>query len=105
MKNKKLTKADVIDQIYKEINLQKKDIVEVTDTLLTVIKNSLINDFSIELRGFGTFEPVIRKEKKSARNPKTGKVFTVPAHYVANFKPGKELKESLLKKEFNIKND
>jgi len=105
MKKNKLTKADVIEQIYKEINLEKKDILEVTDALLSVLKKSLINDCSIELRGFGTFESVLRKEKKSARNPKTGKVLTVPAHYVAKFKPGKELKESLLIKEVNTKND
>ena len=101
----KVTKNDLVDAIYQKTKCEKQVIQSVVDSFLMEVKSSLEEGSTIELRGFGTFESVLRKEKKSARNPKTGKVFTVPAHYVAKFKPGKELKESLLKKEFNIKND
>ena len=50
---------------------------------------------TIELRGFGTFEPRLRKGRSKARNPKTGALLTVAPHYVAAFRSGQELKKSL----------
>lgn len=40
------------------------------------------------LRGFGTFQPKKRAEKK-ARNITAGTTIIVPAHEVAHFKPSK----------------
>ena len=66
-----------------------------------VTKIDLVNESNIELRGFGTFELSYRKESDSARNPKTGEKVKVESHYVAKFRPGKELKESLMKIKHN----
>lgn len=42
----------------------------------------------VYLRGFGTFQPKKRAEKK-ARNITAGTTIIVPAHEVAHFKPSK----------------
>lgn len=98
MENKiKITKTDIVEHIYKKTNIEKNAIMEVTDEIFNVIKTNLINQVTIELRGFGIFEVSHRKEK-IARNPKTGSKVIVPAHGVAKFRPGKEIKESLEKK-------
>jgi integration host factor subunit beta len=67
----------------------------VIDSFLEEIKNSLKDSSTIELRGFGTFELRLRKGKESARNPKTGDIVSVAPHYVAAFRSGQELKNSL----------
>ena len=65
------------------------------ETLLENIKISLKDGATIELRGFGTFEPRLRKGRSRARNPKTGEQLSVAPHYVAAFRSGQELKNAL----------
>ncbi|MCR5189378.1 MAG: integration host factor subunit beta [Treponema sp.] len=97
MEIKKVTKNDLVDSIYqnKELKVEKQNVQKVVDALLTEIKKSLGQGSTIELRGFGTFEPRLRKAKSQARNPKTGEKVKVDAHYVAAFRAGLELKETL----------
>ena len=92
---KKVTKIDLVESVYENTSYDKKVVQSVIDSFLDEIKNSLKDSSTIELRGFGTFELRLRKGKESARNPKTGdKVFVAP-HYVAAFRSGQELKNSL----------
>ena len=42
MKEDKLTKTDIIDEIYEKLDLSKKDILAVTDALLSIIKNNIL---------------------------------------------------------------
>lgn len=90
----KVTKADVVEAIAEETNLNKKDVHSVVDAFLSQIKASLLDDRVIEFRGFGTFEIRTRKGRERARNPKTGETVQVRNHGVVVFRPGKELKES-----------
>lgn len=97
MKNKKVTKNNLVEEIYNssEMKMDKSDIQLVIDSFLGQIKTSLENGSVIELRGFGTFEPRLRKAKSNVRNPRTGEAVQVGAHYVAAFRAGQELKEKL----------
>lgn len=95
MKESKLTKSDVIDEIYEKINMSKKDISAVTEALFSVLKKNLVEKKAIELRGFGTFDVVQRKGRENARNPQTGETVRVPDHHAVKFRPGKEIKEAL----------
>ena len=95
MKEDKINKAEVIEQIYKNSNLSKKDIIAVTDAFLSILKNSLLEKKSIELRGFGSFNIVYRKGRENARNPLTGEKVSVPDHHTVKFRPGREIKEAL----------
>lgn len=95
MKNEKITKNNLVDAIYKSTKLEKQIIQDVVDNFLVQVKKSLSEGSTIELRGFGTFEPRLRKGRECARNPKTGETLSVQPHYVAAFRPGQDLKEKL----------
>ena len=92
---KKVTKVDLVESVYENTSYDKKVVQSVIDSFLDEIKNSLKDSSTIELRGFGTFELRLRKGKESARNPKTGDKVSVAPHYVAAFRSGQELKNSL----------
>ena len=91
----KITKSDLVDAIYKATNLEKQVIQEVVDGFLFQTRTALENGNTIELRGFGTFEPRLRKGRSVARNPKTGEILSVEPHYVAAFRAGQILKDKL----------
>lgn len=96
MSEKKITKSDIIDKIYSNSKIEKKVIQDVFEHTLEEFKNALKEGLTIELRGFGTFEPRLRLGREKARNPKTGQTVSVEPHYVAAFRAGKDLKNALL---------
>ena len=51
----------------------------------------------IEIRGFGSFSLHYRPSR-TGRNPKTGELVTLTPKYVPHFKPGKELRERVNRK-------
>lgn len=101
MANSKITKNNLVDAIYQNSKIEKQVIQEVVDGFLLQLKSSLETGATIELRGFGTFEPRLRKGRSVARNPKTGETLSVEPHYVAAFRAGQDLKEKL----WNLKID
>ncbi len=64
------------------------------DLFFSSIKQVLLEEGRIELRGFGVFEVKKRKTRKG-RIPGTGKTVEIPSRYVPTFSPGKPLKESV----------
>ncbi len=95
MDNGKLTKAEIIENIYEKVDVNRKDIHVIIDEFFEQIKTALTEDKVVELRGFGTFEVRTRKGRKKARNPKTGEIVSVGDHGVAAFRPGRDLKQSV----------
>ncbi|MCR4579950.1 MAG: integration host factor subunit beta [Treponema sp.] len=95
--NQKITKSEIIENIYEATNIEKDQAALILDALLNQIKINLEKGNTIELRGFGTFEPRLRKGREKARNPKTGEFVLVEPHYVAAFRAGQSLKNNLLK--------
>ncbi|QEN03595.1 integration host factor subunit beta [Thiospirochaeta perfilievii] len=89
----KLTKAEIVNNIYESVDVNKKDIHAIIDNFFDEVKNALVDSKVVELRGFGTFEVKTRKAREKARNPKTGEIIPVDSHGVTVFRPGKELKE------------
>ena len=96
MKNQKLTKAEIIENIHNNNpSISRGDIHVVLDNLFEELKTGLSEGKTIELRGLGTFEVRSRKGKDHARNPKTGEKVSVEDHGVAVFRPGKELQQQV----------
>lgn len=85
MKEERITKSDIVDEIYDKIDLSKNDISAVTDCLLLILKEKMIEKKSIELRGFGSFDIVLRKGRENARNPLTGAKVSVPDRHTVKF--------------------
>ena len=92
MSTSKLTKAEIIENIYANVPVSKKNIHNILDLFFAEVKTGVIGNRIVELRGFGTFELKPRKGRV-ARNPRTGDRVQVENHGVASFRPGRELKE------------
>ncbi len=95
MSTKKVTKYDLVESVYQNTKCEKHVVQDVVENLLTELKAALKEGATIELRGFGTFEPRLRKGRSRARNPKTGEPLSVAPHYVAAFRSGQDLKKAL----------
>lgn len=92
MSETKLTKAQIIDNIFPKVKVSKRNIHKIVNLFLQELKEGMLQNRIIELRGFGTFEIKDRKGRK-ARNPKTGASVIVKDHGVVSFRPGRELKQ------------
>ena len=89
-----MRKAEIVAEIAEKIDLSQKDIKEVIELFFLEMGNSLAKGNKIELRGFGVFKPILRKERVG-RNPKTGEIITISKKVAVIFKPGKELKNKV----------
>jgi len=92
MSETKLTKAEIIDNIYPKVKVSKRNIHKIVNLFFRELEEGMLQNRIIELRGFGTFEIRDRKGRK-ARNPKTGASVIVKDHGVVSFRPGRELKQ------------
>jgi integration host factor subunit beta len=87
-----MTKANLVDEVMRVVDLARKDSETVVDIVFESIVKSLRAGDKIEIRGFGSFRSRQRKARVG-RNPKTGARVEVPAKTVPYFKPSKELKD------------
>ncbi len=87
-----MTKADLIDEVSRAVELGRKDSEVIVETILDSIVKALRSDDKIEIRGFGSFR-TRQRNARIGRNPKTGEQVQVPAKKVPYFKPSKELKD------------
>ena len=91
----KITKADIVDSLYQKTGMSHKEIRTIMDLFTDQIKDALLKQQVIELRGFGTFEVKIRRGRSKARNPRTGETISTNSHGSAAFRPGRELKQAV----------
>jgi Bacterial nucleoid DNA-binding protein len=93
-----LSKPKIIKELKtKNPNIKSEDLEKIFDLFLEEIIETLLNKKSIEIRSFGTFFVKEIKEKKQARNPKTGENIYVPKRNKIRFRASKRLKELINK--------
>ena len=86
-----LTKADMVEHLYDEIGLNKREAKDLVEMFFEEIKLSLEQGENVKLSGFGNF--ILRDKKpRPGRNPKTGEEVEVSARRVVTFRPGQKLK-------------
>ncbi len=89
-----MSRPDIIKKLKKKHpKLNKTQLELVIDTFFKSIEQALVNEKTIELRGFGTFFTKKIKEKYSARNPASGKLIYVPEKNKVRFRASKKLKQ------------
>ena len=82
-----LTKADLVQQVYKKHpSLTKAQATDSGEAFLAISKASLISGEDLLLSGFGKFN-VKDKKARRGRNPQTGDELTLEARRVVTFKP------------------
>ena len=73
-----MTKADIVNEIYKSTGIDKAAVLTTIERFMEVVKDSLANGEHVYLRGFGSF--------------------IIPEHKIPAFKPARvfmeEVKES-----------
>jgi integration host factor subunit alpha len=92
----KMTKADIVERIYKSTNTSKKDAADLLEEVFSILKNTLEAGEKIKIAGFGNFE-VKQKNDRKGRNPQTGKEMTITARRILTFKPSILLKTRINK--------
>ena len=89
-----MTKADIIESVYTQVRLSKKESTDAVELVIEKIKERLEAGEKIKISGFGNF---IVREKKSrvGRNPQTGEAIQISARRVLSFRPSQVLKIAL----------
>lgn len=89
-----LTKADIVERVYKEAGFSKKEASDIVDMIFTVIKDTLSKGEKVKISGFGNFS-IRDKATRVGRNPQTGDAMNISARRVLTFKPSQVLKEDV----------
>ena len=82
------TKADIVNEIAKSTGAEKVLVQTIVEAFMDNVRNSLIENKHVYLRGFGSF--IIKKRaQKVARNISKNTTITIPEHNIPAFKPAK----------------
>ena len=92
-----MTKRDLVVRISEKTGQVQQQVFEIVQLTLDYIAGEVAHGRTVELRNFGVFEVKIRKAR-IGRNPNQPKRdVPIPSRAVVKFKPGKEMRESVLK--------
>jgi integration host factor subunit alpha len=86
-----LTKADMAEQLYAVLGLNKREAKDLVDTFFEEVRVALEEGDPVKLSGFGNFD-LRNKNERPGRNPKTGEEIPISARRVVTFRPGQKLK-------------
>ena len=93
-----MSKPKIIQKLkIRNSNIGKKELEKIFDIFFQQISEALQDMRSIEIRSLGTFFIKEIKEKKQARNPRTGEIIYVPKRNKIRFRASKRLKEIINK--------
>lgn len=92
-----MTKRDLVVRISNETGLVQQQVLDVIQKTLDYISDAVAQGKTVELRNFGVFEVKVRKAR-IGRNPNAPATdVRIPPRAVVKFKPGKEMRESVIK--------
>ena len=92
-----MTKRDLVIRISNETGLVQQQVLDIVQRTLDYIAEAVARGEKVELRNFGVFEVKIRKARVG-RNPNNpGTDVPIPERAVVKFKPGKDMREDVLK--------
>ena len=88
-----LTKNDIVERIH-ELGFTKKKAVDIVESLLEIIKNTLEKGDDVLISGFGKF-CVKKKNQRRGRNPATGDDLMLRERRVVTFKCSGKLRNKI----------
>ena len=102
-----MTKRDIVVRISQELekeegpnpedHVNQEVVLKIVQKTLDIISDAVAEGETIELRNFGVFEVKMRKAR-IGRNPNAPEDdVPIPPRAVVKFKPGKEMRERVLK--------
>ncbi len=88
-----LTKNDIVTRVH-ELGFTKKKSVEIIESLLEIMKDTLEKGEDVLISGFGKF-CVKHKKQRRGRNPATGDDLTLKERKVVTFKCSGKLRDKI----------
>jgi len=92
-----MTKRDLVVRISEETGLVQQQVLDVIQRTLDYISEAVAKGKTVELRNFGVFEVKVRRAR-IGRNPNAPeRDVRIPPRAVVKFKPGKEMRDQVIK--------
>ncbi|MBF0420233.1 MAG: integration host factor subunit alpha [Magnetococcales bacterium] len=91
-----LTKAAIVEQLYKKLNVKHDKAQDLVEAVLETIKITLEQGEIVKLPGFGNFN-IRKKRARPGRNPKNGVEIEIKARTVMTFYPSNILRDRVNK--------
>jgi DNA-binding protein HU-beta len=89
-----MNKNDIIRKLAKETGMSQPQATMAVEGIVSILTRAFERGDNIELRNFGTFKVILRKEKK-ARDISRKSTVTIPARHTVKFELSKTLKEAI----------
>jgi integration host factor subunit alpha len=91
---KTLTKAEIVDYIYEQTEMNRAEIKDHVESLLDIMKGAIKKDHALLISGFGKFE-AYNKTARKGRNPQTNETITLPPRKVVVFRLSRKFRSEL----------
>ncbi len=89
-----LTKADIIEKLYRAEKFKRTEVANYVETLLEIIKEKLEAGEDILISGFGKF-CIKDKGSRRGRNPHTGEPIILEPRRIVTFRPSGKLRDKI----------
>ncbi|WP_045212563.1 HU family DNA-binding protein [Desulfonatronovibrio magnus] len=89
-----LTKAHIVDKIFKDSPKRRSDVQKQVEALLKIIKKGIKKDHSLLISGFGKFETRNKKPRRG-RNPYTNEDLMLEGRKVVVFRLSHNLRKTI----------
>jgi len=89
-----ITKVELIEAVYEQMNIERKKAVEIIDIFFEEMKTGIENNGFLSISGLGKFT-IKQKKARMGRNPKTGESMTIMPRKVISFHHSNVLKQRL----------
>jgi integration host factor subunit alpha len=89
-----LTKAQIVESVQNQAGFSKNRSSELLETLLEIIKNTLVSGEDVLISGFGKF-CVNQKNERKGRNPATGEEIILASRKVVTFNCSGKLRDKI----------
>ncbi|GKS65462.1 MAG: integration host factor subunit alpha [Nitrospira sp.] len=87
-----MRKADIAEEIFKQVGISKNEASDIVEFVLNLLKSVLQKGDSVKIAGFGNF--VVRsKGARKGRNPRTGEEIGITPRRVVTFRPSQVFKK------------
>jgi DNA-binding protein HU-beta len=89
-----MKKAELIAQVAASAGMSQVATKSVVDTLIQTILATVKRDKRLAVYGLGVFR-VVKRAKRTCRNPRTGEAIKVKAYSSLTFRPARSIKSLL----------
>ncbi len=91
-----MTKAQLIKELAEKKGIERAKAEAIVEAFMNVVKEQIMKNETVYLRGFGTFATK-KRAAKIARNIGKNTEIKLPAHRIPSFKPSKKFAEKVKK--------